>query len=147
MRIVAKRCPICDEVKPNISFSLSKEICRDCYYDIADEQKSKELGIPKEKVTLNRKSVEKHRKKDFGVSPELYDFAYVEQKGRCLICGDLPGERNLHADHCHETGEFRGLLCGKCNTGLGMFRDNEELLKRAVRYLRTRKYGNIPDLT
>jgi hypothetical protein len=41
----------------------------------------------------------------------------------------------LHLDHCHVTGSFRGWLCGKCNTGLGMLGDNIAGLKAAIAYL------------
>ena len=60
------------------------------------------------------------------------------QVGRCLICKcDLP-ERlaSRHLDHDHETGKIRGVLCIDCNHGLGKFRDEPDLLLRAVVYLR-----------
>ena len=38
---------------------------------------------------------------------------------RCELCGQLPKERRLHADHCHHTGMFRGWLCYRCNSMLG----------------------------
>tara|TARA_R100000773_G_C4156599_1_gene76293 strand:+ start:287 stop:562 length:276 start_codon:yes stop_codon:yes gene_type:complete len=38
-------------------------------------------------------------------------------------------------DHCHETGDFRGWLCKKCNTGLGLLGDNVTELSRAIKYL------------
>ena len=38
-------------------------------------------------------------------------------------------------DHNHGTGEFRGFLCDSCNTGLGKFKDDPELLNRAINYL------------
>jgi hypothetical protein len=68
----------------------------------------------------------------------LEEFAVMEkaQGGRCLICNNPPPEgKNLYVDHCHTTGKVRGLLCMKCNAGLGMFRDNLELLKSAMGYL------------
>jgi len=57
------------------------------------------------------------------------------QSGRCAICGDPPGKRGLHLDHDHLTGIVRGLLCHRCNFGIGLFRDSEELLMRAITYL------------
>lgn len=54
---------------------------------------------------------------------------------RCEICRSLPGNRALHLDHDHKTGEFRGWLCSRCNTGLGLFRDNAALLSVAISYL------------
>ncbi len=43
----------------------------------------------------------------------------------------------MKTDHDHETGEVRGLLCNRCNAGLGMFEDSLEGLQRAVVYLKT----------
>jgi hypothetical protein len=54
---------------------------------------------------------------------------------KCECCGSPPGNRSLHLDHCHTTGVFRGWLCVQCNTGLGMFKENPELLARAICYL------------
>ena len=38
-------------------------------------------------------------------------------------------------DHNHGTDEFRGFLCDSCNTSLGKFRDDPDLLARAIKYL------------
>jgi hypothetical protein len=59
-------------------------------------------------------------------------------KGLCDICrSDIPGfgRKNLSVDHDHSTGLVRGMLCQKCNIGLGNFNDSPELLKRAIKYL------------
>jgi hypothetical protein len=54
------------------------------------------------------------------------------QEDRCAICGD-PGPQ--HLDHDHETGAVRRLLCQRCNHGLGLFRDNPQLLHAAAYYV------------
>lgn len=56
----------------------------------------------------------------------------------CDICKtDIPGfgRKNLSVDHDHKTGVVRGMLCQKCNIGLGNFNDNTELLEKAIKYL------------
>jgi hypothetical protein len=64
--------------------------------------------------------------------------ALIEAQGNaCAICGAHPPKgRRLHIDHDHETGAVRGLLCSRCNQGVGFFRDIPELLVRAAGYLR-----------
>ena len=54
----------------------------------------------------------------------------------CELCGKPPGARALALDHCHVSGRFRGWLCGKCNTGIGMLGDTVAGLRAALRYLR-----------
>jgi hypothetical protein len=56
---------------------------------------------------------------------------------RCHICGSIAerDRRNNHIDHDHETGEVRGLLCSGCNTGLGLFKEDKDLLMKAIEYL------------
>lgn len=62
---------------------------------------------------------------------------YARQGGRCAICGRSEGdlERSLHIDHDHETGEFRGLLCGSCNKTVGVFEKNKT---RILEYIKCR---------
>jgi hypothetical protein len=61
-----------------------------------------------------------------------------KHNGLCDICGtDRPGysKKSFNIDHDHKTGIVRGLLCHKCNIGLGNFNDNSELLGKAIKYL------------
>lgn len=64
----------------------------------------------------------------------------------CAICGSAPkGKKKVLAlDHCHSTGELRGLLCSACNVGLGFFRDNAKLLRSAIKYLKTAPPSVLP---
>lgn len=76
-------------------------------------------------------------KKNYGLTVEQYDKMVVDQGGLCAICGKTPsGKRKLLCvDHCHRSGQIRGLLCLSCNCGLGYFKDSVDLLKKAVVYL------------
>lgn len=59
----------------------------------------------------------------------------IEEYGNlCMICAvDISDSPQL--DHCHDSGEFRGVLCKACNLGLGLFKDNPSTLIKAVFYL------------
>ena len=57
------------------------------------------------------------------------------QGGRCPICSKELRGRDIHRDHCHTTGGWRGLLCASCNKGLGLFGDDPERLMAAAFYL------------
>lgn len=67
----------------------------------------------------------KYRKK-YGI--EIKDM----QIGNCGICG---GNTRIAYDHDHKTGEFRGWLCIKCNTALGLVNDDVEILQKLIDYL------------
>lgn len=73
-----------------------------------------------------------------------------QQRGLCAICGGRPTEKKskrLHVDHEHGTDKFRGLLCGRCNRGLGMFKDSSLLLRTAALYVEGRPQILIPNLS
>jgi hypothetical protein len=76
-------------------------------------------------------------RRQYGITLEQYDEMLEEQNYRCAICNneDEVEGRRLAIDHCHTTGVVRGLLCGKCNRGIGLFYDSRELLERAINYL------------
>jgi hypothetical protein len=71
--------------------------------------------------------------KKYDLTEDQYNV--LAAKG-CAICGGPPNGRGRYAfDHDHTTGKFRGLLCTKCNTGIGQFNDSQTLLIRAAGYL------------
>lgn len=82
-----------------------------------------------------------HRLRTYGITPEQYEAMYLEQDGLCAICHEPEtmtyrgNIKQLSVDHCHDTGNVRGLLCAACNFALGKFKDNPTLLRSATDYL------------
>lgn len=71
----------------------------------------------------------------YGMTEAQWAHLVLTQLGRCAVCGRHYGE-GLVVDHCHREGEIRGLLCSKCNIGLGQFDDDPTRLVAAADYLR-----------
>jgi hypothetical protein len=95
---------------------VAKGLCKPCYDDLpANKERARQV----------------RRLKKYGLTQEEYELIVARQGDQCAICSD-PHEA---IDHCHGGGGVRGLLCDRCNIGLGPFRDDLELLKSAVRYL------------
>ena len=76
----------------------------------------------------------------YGITPA--EFESMAQNG-CQICGlkKHSHNRRLHIDHCHDTGKVRGVLCNGCNTGIGGFRDDPEIMRKAIAYLAVHGIG------
>lgn len=121
-------CKDCKETKPRDEFPKSATTyCRKC------------LTIRTKSAPNFRENVRKAQlKKQYGITPSEYDQMELEQNGLCGICKRqeyAPNKKILSVDHNHTTGQVRGLLCHNCNTGLGKFMDDQELLKSAIQYL------------
>jgi hypothetical protein len=78
-----------------------------------------------------------------GITLKDYNRLLEQQGGICAICGqeeigkDRNGEKKvLSVDHNHKTGKIRGLLCSKCNHGIGLMRENIKILTNAINYLK-----------
>lgn len=78
----------------------------------------------------------------YGITQEEYDRMLAAQGGCCAICRCAVSGASRGAgwlvDHDHTTGAVRGLLCVKCNTGLGLFQDSASVMQAAVEYLANR---------
>lgn len=77
-----------------------------------------------------------------GLTQEDYDRLLLQQNGACAICSGPPtgggpgGQLSVFCvDHDHKTGRVRGLLCSKCNIGIGSLRDDPAILRTAADYL------------
>ena len=69
----------------------------------------------------------------YGILEADYISMMKAQNGGCAICGKT--ECRLVVDHNHKTGRPRGLLCGQCNSALGLFGDDAKTILSAAGYL------------
>jgi DNA-binding transcriptional regulator YdaS (Cro superfamily) len=91
-------------------------------------------GVVPAIVRMLRKKKQPHS--NLIVSPEEREARFAEQGFKCALCGaKKPRGKAWHADHDHDTGRFRGILCHLCNCGLGHFADDPDLLIAAITYL------------
>jgi hypothetical protein len=78
----------------------------------------------------------------YGITLDDFNKMFVEQSGKCKICGREGGEDNrtrLVVDHDHTTSIIRGLICQPCNAMVGMSAESPDTLRNAAKYLET--YG------
>lgn len=121
-RLLKGVCFICNDAP-----LATKSMCTGC----AQNQREYAAGRKAERQESRLKS-------RFGLSLQQYRNLLQGQNGGCAICHSTEfGSRTktLAVDHNHSNGKIRGLLCDKCNRGLGMFNDSPELLKVAANYL------------
>lgn len=81
--------------------------------------------------------IERGRLRKYGLTVEQYRVLHDSQGGCCRIC-ESSLSQGVHIDHDHATRLVRGLLCPKCNIGLGHFEDDPERLRKAAVYLRAK---------
>jgi hypothetical protein len=138
-----KTCTGCFKTKPLDDFHKNDTkqgrfaICKPCSNARANEWRKKN----KDKIpVISRNNLLKTR---YGITSSQYDEMVIKQCNKCLICGQEPTKKKafqtwrLHIDHCHKTGKVRGLLCHLCNRGLGLFRENIDLVEKAFHYLKS----------
>lgn len=131
---MTKICTSCKEGKTLGEFHKNRnredgrhDQCKEC----------RKLFSVNNKERLSEKDREYRLKNKFGLTVDEYDSLFETQQGCCAICGthQVNLSRRLAVDHCHNSGEVRGLLCPNCNTGIGNLRDSIELLQKGVKYL------------
>lgn len=77
-----------------------------------------------------------HYKRTYGLSYEEVINLISLQNGLCKICGDkLDANKQTCVDHNHKTGKVRGILCRKCNVGIGAFQENKSIMLKASHYI------------
>jgi len=127
-----RKCRICNIDKKEDCFYKNDPTnrCKTC----ETSRKRKERKLRSHFIT-DRNS---YLKKAHNVDLEFYNKLFQEQNGVCAICNkeEVMKNKNLCIDHCHSTGNIRGLLCHSCNVGIGHFKDNLDVLKNAINYLK-----------
>ena len=109
---------------------------RQHYHDNKDHYSEYRRNNP---ITPERQKIY-NIKKQYGLNEEEYLVLYSVAGYCCNICGHVPDVTSTHfeklyLDHDHQTKVPRGFLCASCNFGLGNFKDNVELLTKAIEYL------------
>lgn len=141
MQAKCKSCGIC---KPLDEFHKEKRnknghfsSCKAClnaknlaWYNSNKEQ-ARKSGSDWDKENKHKRA-EYKLKHRYGIDMATYDLMVTAQKGKCAICDR---EAKLFVDHCHSSGQVRGLLCNNCNIGIGSFEDNTIYLSKAADYL------------
>ena len=145
----SKTCPNCKQDKSLFDFVIRQSgnrigqavaYCKTCNLQKHKERKERDPSI------YRRIEWPSKLKNLYGITVDNYYQMLENQNGGCGICGTkVPSFRKrkyvtqemFFVDHCHSTGKVRGLLCGKCNRGLGYFEDEPERLEEAVKYLRS----------
>lgn len=140
-----KVCRVCS--KSDVEFAKHPRfkdgldsICKGCKKDREkaryDLKKDEILAKQRGKTKLNVNYRKHDLKRRFGITVEEFEAMLLAQNNLCKICKRESLEKRLAVDHCHTTGKVRGLLCTRCNLGIGYFQDDPNLLIEAVAYLR-----------
>lgn len=156
----SKTCSSCRLTKDASEFYKTdtgrlRHLCKECYSDHNREQRIKHHQKRSEyaRATGTKWTPESREKyklpkdeqffayaeRSYGVSRQRYEEMWAAQGGVCAICRRECNRSNsdrLCIDHDHGTGQVRGLLCFKCNVGLGRFDDDVLLMESAIDYIR-----------
>lgn len=143
---MSKTCTKCNKNKDLNQFSKDNakkdglySSCTECRTAHNNSDSAKKI---KKEWRINNKPLmrEKNYKKSYGMSIDDYNVLFEKQNGKCAICGSVETKRkasNFFAvDHCHKTGKVRGLLCDRCNVGIGSLEDSYDIVLSAANYLR-----------
>ena len=142
-----KTCVVCGQRKPFSCYTKQSNSpdgkanqCKDCLKVYRQTVKERQQEWAKQYNISNREQIQKKGlMRRYGVTDEWYFETLKNQKYTCDICESPEalgnGNKYFHVDHNHKTGKVRGLLCSRCNTALGNFRDSKETLLKAVEYL------------
>jgi hypothetical protein len=125
--------------------------CKDNFYwkekrSSSDDQKEYARAWHKKSRAANPEYyLDQDLRRNYGVTLEWYRKILSAQNDSCAICKQPETTKirgkviAMAVDHCHTSGEARGLLCTQCNRALGLFKDNKSVLEAAIGYLEKHK--------
>lgn len=129
-----KQCVECEQFKEDTAFR-GRRYCYEC-----------EKGRKRKRYTYDE-ARDMNLRMNYGISLAAYNALFESQGGVCAACGSKEilrvGRNNrsgdvepmLHVDHCHRTGQIRGLLCRECNQALGFLHDDVTRIRALLAYL------------
>ena len=127
---LVRHCKKCGQEKPHHRDKSTKDGIKDWCIDCRRNGVAKFRRISPEK---HKEYKHRERAKRYGLKPEQLTELLLNAEDRCAICKDFT--LDLVIDHDHDRNEVRGVLCGRCNIGLGQFRNSPILCKVAADYL------------
>jgi len=153
-------CSCCKQEKPLEEFVKDKSqsggygYCKACAKIKYAKYKSENLEKIKAQARVNTAEWYKNNPdapranllKRYGLTQQIFDELVEVRGGLCDIC-QLKPDTLLHIDHDHQTKLIRGLLCNRCNTGLGLFKDSPYNLSNAIKYLNRQESNIMADAT
>lgn len=117
----------------------AKEYHREWYKRNKEAQNARSKKRYEEnKEHYSRNATANARLRRFGIDQEAFDFLLELQEYKCHLCKSEIGA-SADTDHDHDNNRVRGLLCRRCNQGLGLFKDNTKVLLRAADYIKRNK--------
>lgn len=133
---IKAKCKECTTIR-ELKYCSYTDICWSCNL-------KQQKGVDHPKWLHNVKGTGAERKfdiylrKKYNITAEFYYKEFAKQEYKCKICKKPQSEegRKFAVDHSHKTGVFRGLLCQKCNTAIGLLKDNIDIIKSAYEYLK-----------
>ena len=135
--LVERRCSRCRIVKPISEYPGPHGYCRACHAARAREYR--------EVVRYDPLRARQETLKRYGLTLDTFDELLASQDGKCAVCRTPePGGQGWHVDHDHtccrrskcSCGKcVRGILCTRCNIGIGNFKDDPAIIQAAHDYI------------
>ncbi|QRV53519.1 endonuclease VII domain-containing protein [Streptomyces californicus] len=122
--------------RDRVGVPVGDRLCATCRQVLSDDTRSDKIYCSAECSAVATTA------RRYGLTARELAGIRERQGGRCAVC-KTPDER-LFVDHNHVSGAVRGLLCGTCNSGIGMLKDSPTVLEAAAAYLRAAgHYGGV----